>query len=175
MAESVKTNSPADTSALNAEGQTAPFWQTVSFKKWLGVIVCASLVIHAVVFLFAHKSTGSAAVPGEFTIGVFTLPTGEHGDLQAPGKFTLHIRLIDDFDSLGRQRLATHQFRVREAVEGLLRKSKGLDWDDTAVARFKHEIQERIDNSIDLRAVAEVIITDLNLPNAKSTPAAVEY
>ena len=44
-----------------------------------------------------------------------------------------------------------------------MRKSRGTELDDPAIARLKHQIQEQIDEAIDLRAVAEVMITNLTI------------
>jgi hypothetical protein len=48
-------------------------------------------------------------------------------------------------------------------VENLLRKSHGIELDDPAIARLKHQIEEQINQAIDLRAVAEVMITNLTI------------
>ena len=61
---------------------------------------------------------------------------------------------------------------MREAVENLLRKSQPVDLKDTATARLKHEIQERVDDALDLRAVAEVIITNLKIDSTNRPTAA---
>src|SRR5262249_45263824 len=91
----------------------------------------------------------------------------------AVGKFDLHVRFIDDLDSQARLRIASHQFRVRESIEGLLRVSQGVELSDSALARLKHEIQEKIDEALDLRGVAEVLMTDWTVaPGAVNTTPA---
>ena len=74
------------------------------------------------------------------------------------------MRFIDDLQSQATARIVNHQFRVREAVENLLRKSRGIELDELAIARLKHQIQAQINEAIDLHAVAEVMITDLTVP-----------
>jgi hypothetical protein len=85
----------------------------------------------------------------------------------------LHVRFLDELDVPARQRIVSHQFRVRESIEGLLRGSQGLNLDDSALTRLKHQIQEHIDDALDLRAVAEVMITDLTVPAPAAVPPAV--
>jgi hypothetical protein len=142
------------------------------------VFIAISLAIHCVIFVLVQKSVARSVTLPEYTVGTFSIVAGAAGDSHnsathcAAGKFELHVRFIDDLQSQARTRIATHQYRVRESIENLLRKAHGLELDDAAVARLKHQIQQRVDEAIDLRAVAEVIITDLTLDPAIADPPA---
>jgi flagellar basal body-associated protein FliL len=149
-------------------------WWKAAWIRWAAAIVVASLVVHGALFLLLKKSGAPQPAPVEQAVGSFNFVAVDAGKTSgAPAKFDLHIRFVDDLEKSGRQRLLAHQYRVREAVENLLRKTQGVELSDPAVARLKHEIQERIDGAIDLRAVAEVIITNLQIdsPTASLSPA----
>jgi hypothetical protein len=162
MSDEVKAKSAEGTSAPAAS--RVPFWKSVVVRRWLPILVVASLVVDGVVLLLVHKSTTKSGPQPEYTVGTFAFRTSIGTDAQPrSGTFVLHVRFIDDLDSQARQHMVFHQFRVQEAVEGLLRKAREIDLDDSAVARLKHQIEDRIDDCIDLRSVAEVIITNVNL------------
>jgi flagellar basal body-associated protein FliL len=168
MAESA-LQPATDLSDADADGGGTPWWKSASTLRWLAVIVVASLVIQGAIYLLVSKSpAGRTIVPIEYTVGTFSFASDSSAEAHAgPAKFDLHVRFIDDLNVAARRRLIDHQFRVRESVEALLRKSHGLELTDTGLARLKHEIQERIDEALDLRAVAEVIITDLAVPPSR--------
>jgi flagellar basal body-associated protein FliL len=188
MADSAKQQPEKE--APPADAGASPWWKSLMVGRWLAAIIVVSLIVHAAVFMLLRKSGGKPAAPAEYTVGTFSFVSDDRGDSKTiPGKFDLHIRFVDDLDAPAHQRLVAHQYRVRESVENVLRKSHGLELTDPALARLKHEIQEKIDTAIDLRAVAEVIITDLSVqqpqidgPNspvenavrpAQSTPTAI--
>lgn len=172
MADAVKPNPSADLATAPANAKTR-WWKSLLTPRWLVVFVAVSLVIHSVIFVLVRRSSARPAIPPEYTVGAFNLIAGQPGDTHGvPGKFELHVRFIDDLQSQANARIANHQFRVREAIENLLRKSHGIELDDQAIARLKHQIQEQIDQAIDLRAVAEVMITDLTIePLSGEAPA----
>jgi flagellar basal body-associated protein FliL len=169
MADEVKSKSPAEAPASTPTAK--PWWKSALLRRWLVVLVVGSLVIHGVVFVLLRKSVARATVQPECMVGTFTLVGGDHNSAaSAAGKFDLHVRFVDDLDASARQRMIAHEFRVRESIEGLLRNSQGTELDEPALTRLKHQIQERVDEAIDLRAVAEVIITDLAVPTPVSAP-----
>ena len=163
MADAVKPNSSAPAAAEPAAGKPR-WWKSLLTPRWLVAIVVVSLVIHTVLFVLVRRMTTRPVLPPEYTVGKFNLVAVRTGDSRGvPGEFELHLRFIDDLQSQANARIANHQFRVREAVENLLRKSRGIELDDPAIARLKHQIEEQINQAIDLRAVAEVMITNLTI------------
>jgi flagellar basal body-associated protein FliL len=163
MADATKPNSSAD--AATALPSKTAWWKSLLTPRWLVVFIAVSLVIHGAIFILVRRAAARPAPPAEYTVGAFALTAGAPGELHAlPGKFELHVRFIDDLQSQATARMVNHQFRVREAVENLLRKSRGIELDELAIARLKHQIQAQINEAIDLHAVAEVMITDLTLP-----------
>jgi flagellar basal body-associated protein FliL len=168
MADPAPAKPPTDGATPDASAAKA-WWKSLLTGRWLAILIVGSLAFHSIVFVLVRKSsTKTAVAQGEFTVGKFTFTAIERANAssdQRPttGNFDLHVRFIDDLDILARQRSVAHQFRVRESLENLLRKSKEVELDDAGVARLKHQIQQRIDEAIDLHAVAEVIITDLSI------------
>jgi flagellar basal body-associated protein FliL len=163
MADAVKPNSSAPAVTEPAAGKPR-WWKSLLTPRWLVAIVVVSLVIHTVLFVLVRRMSTRPVLPPEYTVGKFNLVAGAPGDSRGvPGEFELHLRFIDDLQSQANARIANHQFRVREAVENLLRKSHGIELDDPAIARLKHQIEEQINQAIDLRAVAEVMITNLTI------------
>ncbi|MEX0866374.1 MAG: hypothetical protein WD030_03380, partial [Pirellulales bacterium] len=62
-----------------------------------------------------------------------------------------------------RQRLEMHQYRVQQNVEELLRQAHGGDFSDPTLAELKRQMQEKINDTIAVRGISDVIITDLRL------------
>jgi hypothetical protein len=171
MPEAAKSRPSAEASAETAPNKS--WWKLVLTQRWLAALVIGSLIVHGMVFALVRKSAGRAAAQPEYTVGTFSFVAGEPSDSRTvAGKFDLHVRFLDELDAPARQRIASHQYRVRESIEGLLRDSQGLNLDEPALTRLKHEIQERIDGALDLRAVAEVIITDMSVPVPGAAPTA---
>ncbi|HZZ27860.1 MAG TPA: hypothetical protein VFE46_07605 [Pirellulales bacterium] len=168
MAEAPKEKTSADAPAKAPAAK--PWWKSAKIGRWLVAIVVGSLVVHTVIFVILRKSAAKAPVQPEFTVGTFSVMAGDSGDRTVPGKFDLHVRFLDDLDAAARTRMTSHEFRVRESIEGLLRNAHGLEFDEPALGRLKHQIQESIDNAIDLRAVAEVMITDMTVPMLDQAP-----
>lgn len=181
MAEEVKTKAATSASApgtaIPAATVTAPgepWWKSVLVQRWLAALVIVSLVLHFTAFVLLRKSVSKTIVQPEFTVGTFTLTADEHGyGHGTSGKFDLHVRFIDDLDATARTRMTSHEFRVRESIENLLRGAQGIELNEQILTRLKHQIQDRIDDAIDMRAVAEVLITDLTIPMPAAVPATV--
>src|SRR5579871_2495760 len=171
MSEETKTKAPTETAA--PAGKKQAWSKSVLVQRWLAVIIVGSVVAHLIVFALFHKSAARSPIQGEYTVGTFAFIEGQPNNAPATtGKFDLHVRFIDDLDTQARQRIATHQYRVREGIEGLLRNSQGMELNDSALARLKHDIQEKIDEALDLRAVAEVLMTDWTISPATASSSA---
>jgi flagellar basal body-associated protein FliL len=147
-----------------AEAAGRPWWKSSSILCWFGAIVVASIVFQVVLFVVLRKAaTAKPTAIAEYTVGTFTFASAGADEKPISGQLDLHLRFVEDLDAAARQRLAAHKFRVRESIESVLRKSHELDLGESALARLKHEVQEKVDAAIDLRAVAEVIFTDINV------------
>jgi len=75
----------------------------------------------------------------------------------------LYITLLDGFQQRGRQQLAANRNRVQQDIEQLLRQAHPGDFEDPCLTELKRRIQAQINKSLGVRAVADVIITGLEL------------
>jgi flagellar basal body-associated protein FliL len=168
----------SENSAVEIEQAEQPGWSKSLLIRWIVAIVLGSIVVDCALFFLLRKSLQPPApVPVELEVGSFDFvaareATTDIEPLSQPAKFDIHVRFIDDLERPGRELLTAHRHRVRESIENLLRKSQQVELSDPAMARLKHEIQQRIDDALDIRAVAEVIITNLRIDSANRTAAA---
>ena len=70
---------------------------------------------------------------------------------------------MEPVDPLVKQRLAGRKYHVQQEVEELLRKAHSGDFEDPGLQELKRQLLEQINQALNLRAVAEIIITDLKL------------
>lgn len=168
MSEKPDASNPASSAAAPAD---AAWWKSAVLHRWLVILVVASFIVDGAVLLVVRKSSVKPTIEPEYTLGAFMLQSADAATA-APTSFKIHVRFIDDLDAQARQQIMKHQFRVQESVEDLLQKARGMQWDDSAVARLKHQIQDTIDTDLDLRAVAEVIFTDTVFDPRHFEPAA---
>jgi len=77
--------------------------------------------------------------------------------------FDLHVALLYPRDVSVRNRFAQAKFRLQQDIEELLRRAHGGDFEDPSLAELKRQLQERINTTIGMRAVSEVIITNLTV------------
>jgi len=158
-----------DSGNANAARSGLPLWRRLLSVKVIVGIVIASLVLHAIVFGLSRWSAGGpatadAAGGAEVTLGEFQFAASPHerGPVQA-ARFQLHLAFLPEVDAAARLRLGTHKFRVQQDIEQLMRQAHGGDFDDPALVDLKRQIQEQVNETLGMRAVADVIVTDLEL------------
>jgi flagellar basal body-associated protein FliL len=133
--------------------------------KWLAVFVVASLAAHGAGFAYYHfRGPAPAVAPAspEVSLGAFHF----EADAAEPGRpakadFSLYVALIEPVDQAARQRLESRKVRVRQDVEELLRKAHGGDFDDPGMKDLKRQLQEQIGQTLGMRTISDVMITDL--------------
>jgi flagellar basal body-associated protein FliL len=156
-------------------GRLAALGNKLFTRKWLAIILAVSVGVHAVGF--ACYKLSSQAVrdsDAEVSLGEFSFTTLHPAPGQvAEATFSLHLALIGELDRLARQRLHDRAFRVEQDIEELLRRAHGSDFDDPALAELKHQLQEQIDRTLELRAIADVIITDLEFERTREDPPSI--
>jgi hypothetical protein len=69
--------------------------------------------------------------------------------------------------------LAAKRLRVQQAVEELIRRAHGGDFDDPLLAGLKQQLQEEINEALGIRVIDDVIITDLKLTRKEGQVATV--
>ncbi|MBN2476501.1 MAG: flagellar basal body-associated FliL family protein [Pirellulales bacterium] len=155
----------ADEKQSNAPGMKS-LVSRLTPPRWLVVLVVASVMIPSLTFAYSRLGRSSAPVPAspEVDLGVFQFEADqqENGRV-AKAEFSLHIALLDQVHQLARLKLQSHRFRVQQDIEQLLRQAHSGDFDDPGLAELKRQLQEQINETLGLRAIADVIITDLKL------------
>lgn len=145
--------------------------------KWLAILLGVSIVGHGVAFLFIKlkAKTPEEMSSSEISLGDFRFVAdpsdggrGKEGRITG-AEFSLHIELIQQFDPSARQQLTARKFRVRQDIEELLRRAHSGDFDNPLLGELKQQLQEQINTTLGMGAVAEVIITDLELQRAKAS------
>ena len=63
------------------------------------------------------------------------------------------------------------RYAVQQDIEELLRQAHGADFADPVLGELKRQLQEQINRTLEMRAISQVIITDLELHQSDSTPA----
>lgn len=133
----------------------------------LAILLVVSLLANAgiLVYLRLPKPPASATPTSpEVELGTFQfLASDPPGAPVRAARFSLYISLLDGVDRTARQHLLANQHRVHQAVEELLRTAHSGDFEDPSLAGLKRQMQEQINGVLRMRAISEVIITDLSL------------
>ena len=140
--------------------------------RWLFAIIVVSVAAHGAVFGFCRASRAIETENSlEITLGQFqfTADKSEESPVAKAG-FRLHISLLKDIDAIARRRLEARRFTVQQNIEELLRQAHGGDFADPTLIELKRQLQEKINDTLSLRAIGEVIITDLSVEPAKKRP-----
>jgi flagellar basal body-associated protein FliL len=148
----------------------AACWRRFLSQRWIAVIVVASVVIHGA-GLTCYQVWGKARpVPPspEVALGVFQFvgDKGGGGRITA-AEFSAYATLLERADRAARAQLAARRFRVQQDVEQLLRQAHSADFEDPNLAELKRQLQEQVNQSLGLRGVADVIITNLKLTRSE--------
>lgn len=151
---------PAEENATAPKGRIRRFAK----KRWGLLTVVGVLVVHtSVLWYLAAASAGSTDASGEVSLGSFEFVNYATEQLIRHAQFELHLSLLEDVDHAARERLTARRFRVQQDVEQLLRQAHGADFADPQLTELKRRLQEQVNESLGMRAVSDVLITDLSL------------
>ncbi|MBN2024219.1 MAG: hypothetical protein JW809_15660 [Pirellulales bacterium] len=131
----------------------------------LGVLVIVLLVVQGMgLAYFIVAQHGATKPDAEIALGpqVFSTDPAEQSQI-GEVSFSLFVAPIGEVDREARQRLVQRKHRVQQDIEELLRQAHGGDFLDPTLGELKRRIQERINRTLEMRAVADVIITDLRI------------
>ncbi len=153
--------------AMHRDGSSTPWWRRLLQPNWIAAFVALSLLLPGVVYAYsrlASQSPVDEAGQGEVSLGSFRFlaNVNERSPITA-ATFSLHLALIPETDALARSRLASHKHRVQQDIEQLLRQAHGGDFEDPSLGDLKRQLQEQINETLGIRAVADVVVTDLGL------------
>ena len=142
------------------KGLLARIWT----PKGIAVLVGVSVVAHGIGFAYyqwANKASAQSITP-EVALGSFRFEGAENEKGRiAKAEFSIHIALLDQVNKVAHQRLQARRFRVQQDVEELLRQAHSGDFDDPNLGELKRQLQEKINETLGMRAIADVIITNL--------------
>jgi hypothetical protein len=165
------SKSPAAASATTG-------WRRFFTKRWFAALVVALLVVPIAGFIFLRPTSAPptpVVPPTEISLGEFRFTGGKGQDCcLAEADFALAITLLSQVDDSARTALAAHRLRVQQGIEQLLRTAHSADFDDPPLTVLKRQIREQIDRTLNMRAVGEIIITDLKVRQSdRSVPATI--
>lgn len=177
LKEDLPDDDPSSADAAKpAGGRLTAVADKLLSRKALAILLAVSLAAHAIGFAYARldgraRRSGSECEVslGEFSFAAPHPVPGQVGE----ATFSLHLALIGEIDRIARERLQDRTFRVQQDVEELLRRAHGADFDDPALSELKHQLQEQIDRTLELRAIADVIITDLETERTPEDPPSI--
>jgi flagellar basal body-associated protein FliL len=177
MAEEPNKNAEPEESEPTAEASPTAakpsFLARLMPRKWIVLMLALSVVNFGIGFGCCRLLIRPPAVTTspEVSLGVFSFHAdpGELGSL-ADAQFSLHIALLDHVDQLARNQLETHQFRLRQDIEELLRQAHSGDFEDPKLGGLKRQLQEQVNQTLGMRVIADVIITDLQLNRSGNAP-----
>jgi hypothetical protein len=136
-------------------------------RKWLAILFAISLGANAALVSYDQFRSGGrsrASAPPEVSLGEYRFSgfgSPEHGIIGAA--FSVHVALLNETDREAQERLAARHHRIRQGVEEVLRRARSGDFEDPALGDLKRQLQERINAILEMRAIAEVVVTDLVL------------
>jgi flagellar basal body-associated protein FliL len=180
MAEEANQNEPKeDAESAPEKSKTtdkASFWARFLTRRWIAIVVGVSIVIHGIGFLYYQwaDETPPVALSPEVSLGEFRFEaeSTEIGRITG-AEFSLYIALLEHVDRAARDRLDAHRFRVQQGIEELLRQAHSGDFDDPNLGDLKRRLQEQVNETLGMRAIADVIITDLTLQYNDKHPGSV--
>ncbi len=132
----------------------------------LGVSILANLVG---VFYFRSLSLGARpAASHEVPLGNYRFIAEENEPGQVTeANFALYVELVRQAEEPARRLLETRRQKVRQNVEELLRTAHGGDFNDPSLRDLKNQIQKRINETLQIRAVTDVIVNELQMARAQ--------
>ncbi len=162
-------NRPAANARETEQSRPAapPWWRHLLAPKWLAVFLVLAVLVPGAVYMLGRlgspANTGEPA-RGEVSIGEFRFLAGaNHRSPIVVATFSLHLALLPETEALAREKLVSHKYRVRQGIEQLLRRARGADFEDPALGDLRRQFQEQINETLGIRAVADCIVTDLDL------------
>ncbi|MHB8898609.1 MAG: hypothetical protein ACYC6Y_07670 [Thermoguttaceae bacterium] len=138
-----------------------------AYPTALAVSVLANL---AGVFYFRTLAAADRPLaPQEIPLGDYRFVAEDCGPGQIQqAQFALHVELIRQSERAARGLIEARRQKLRQNLEELLRTAHSADFSDPALRELKGQFLKRINETLEIRAVAEIIVTDLKLERAQS-------
>jgi len=170
--DGTQADSPEKSDA-EANSQNKVVWRVLNSKVTavIAVLVVLTVIINVTGLAFQSVANNAKTIASdEHDLGTyhFLADPSEKGLITA-AEFNLHIAILDDIEKEARRRLDAKKFRVQQDIEELLRKAHGGDFDDPSLGELKRRLQARINETLGMMAIADVIVTDLKLDKIMPT------
>lgn len=161
----MKTQSEAEKpEAESSEAPTPRAWSThLGRNVAIVLLVLWTLLDVLGLAFFKVQNSPVEEVPSpEIALGdyQFRSDAGPRGAASA-ARFSLHVAFTPQMEHAAREQLALRKHRLQQDVEELLRRAQGTDFEDPRLRELKRQVQEQINETLGMRAVADVIITGL--------------
>lgn len=144
--------------------------------KGIAILVGVSVIAHGISFAYYRMNKANAqTVASEVALGSFRFEgaKNEKGRI-AKAEFSIHIALLDQVNDAAHQRLQSRRFRVQQDIEELLRQAHSGDFDDPNLGELKRQLQEKVNETLGIRAIADVIITNLKIEQRQGDAEAID-
>jgi len=141
-------------------------------SRWLAVLVIGTIVVQFAGFWYVGRllTADPTTALHEIELGRYSYDSDASPQSTIEtAAFDLHVRLIEELDGVARTRLEARRFKVQQDIEQLLRLAHSGDFEDPTLAELKRQLQEQINESLEMRAISEVIITNLDLERGENT------
>lgn len=135
-----------------------------------GMLVVATFIAGSLTILLRPRDS-SGNLSREVSLGDFSyFPRAGVASSTERAEFSLHISLLPKTDQLGRYLLSSHEFKVQQNIEELLRRANGGDFDDPTLNELKRQLQATINETLGEHVIEDVIITDLLVSHRAEEP-----
>lgn len=166
MAPAAKSGELAPADLAAETDRPARLWHRLAQRYGLWVLLVVSLLLNVAGIWRSVSLQRQIAERQTSEVGLgryeFVSREPELDRIQR-AQFDLYIGLMSPLEDTARDRIQERRHRLQQAVEELLRLAHGQDFEDPLLRELKRQLQEQINESLDLRAVGEVIITELRI------------
>lgn len=132
----------------------------------LGVVI-ASFVLHGVLYWYYSNLPGPQSREVELGTYEFIAHAADGTLAGEPlvrgATFDVHISLLSSMEGRARELITLRQTKLRQAIEELIRQARDREFADPELVELKRRLIEQINHTLGLKAVDEVMITDLRL------------
>lgn len=157
----------SETSPSNSKPTISARLDKVISKRLLALLLAISVLVHVagtMAYVSKGKATPPKPAPSEPELGSYCfVPEAADGAPVLGATFRVHAALFDEIAPLARRSLAEKEFRVRQGIEEMLRKAHPGDFRDPALADLKRQLKDQVNEVLGMRAVSDIIITDLGI------------
>ncbi len=126
------------------------------------------VAFHGALFAWIETHNGApqaeAEPATELPLGKYHFATSSAGNaLVRSADFSIYVTLLRTDEKKARSVLKTHERRVRQEIEQILRQSHGGDFSDPSLIGLKDTIRSQLNELFGFKAIGAVVITDMTM------------